>query len=648
MPGERVYFYSVHDGACYSNIKLADKILENFSPSNAYDINEIIELYQVKLYIDNEVFLTKWTEQDKEEIKEKVKNIWSVIVQFWNKINTGNLIHLFSQLECWTLQDSFWQLTTNISIYKRFDNDVFTKLINSKDCSIRAILHHEKLVKHFSTIIRNYLLNYDKSAELLLSQFVEKHDRDRDDYFFPKSLSIKDREDIISRYLDDNEANLNFVRLALNIKKSDNLDISDRTRLKAKRLENKLNKEILDKNGGALFGIQVGFSDDQEEPLKMEKDGSTDIFTYSTQHILKKDNPIVYLAHFVGLFFYLDRQNCISLVSKNSEFGTIEKLFTKSKNEYPVGPVFNRKETLSLAQIFLYDKILNQNQKQSIENIIQYHIVEHLDECFGLKGFRFSLPSNGTSYFERIRTLLAEYDVLLRQYKLYKEDGFIDNELLCMSSSTYSLSQIPSFIHKKYCYLHDNKLALPIHLLFSDQSGLSYVEPFKESKYHCLYDLIINEEVLYGNFKSYQFDRLHHLFEPGYLFVDHTGIVRIKDKHQLFILKQLYTEEVLSYWRYPEECKVIIDKMADEGILYFEDTLFNKLEQSYFNYYLNKKEFTNGLDLRNSFMHGTNPNSENELINLYYVLLKIIVLTILKIDDDLSLRNQISVQYEKV
>jgi len=387
MPRERVYFYSVHDGACYSNLEVAEKVLENFSEGNAYDINDIIELYQVKLYIDNEVFLPKWTEQDKVEIKEKVKEVWSVIVQFWNKINTDNLIHLFSQLECWTLQDSFWQLTSNLSVYKRFDKTIFTKLINSKDCNIRDILHHEKLVKHFSAIIRDYLLNSEKSAELLLSQFVEKHVRDRDDYFFPKSLSIRDREGIISRYLDNTEANLNFVRLALNIKKSDNLDISDRTRLKAKRLEDKLNKEILDKNGGTLFGIQVGFSEDQEEPLKMEKDGSTDIFTYSTRHILKKDNPIAYLAHFVGLFNYLDRQNCISMVSKNFEFGTIEKLFTKSKNEYPVGPVFSRKETLSLAQIFLYDKILNQNQKQSIEKIIQYHIVEHLDKCFGLKGF---------------------------------------------------------------------------------------------------------------------------------------------------------------------------------------------------------------------------------------------------------------------
>jgi hypothetical protein len=641
MKSDRVYFYSKYDGACFSNLELADKILNTFSAENKYDINDIIELYQVKLYIDNELFLKKWTEVEINRIKEKVKVIWSTIVQYWNKINSSNINGLFSQLECWTLQDSFWQITSNLSIHKQIDKISFANLLSSKNCNIRAILHQEKLVAYYGSEIRDYLLNYEKSAELLLSQFVEKHDRDRNDLFFPKCLNIKDREDIIIRYLDKKEANLNFVRLALNIKKSDNLEISDKTRLKAKRLEEKLNQEILDRNGGTLFGIQVAFSEDQLEPFSASKDGNTDIYTYGIKYLLKSDMPISYLGHFINLFFYLDKQRCISMVSKDSEFGTMEKIFMKSKNEYPVGPIFNRKETLSLAQIFLFDKILHQNQKENIEKCIQYYVVDHLDNLFGLKGFRFNLPSNGISYFERIRTLLAEFDALLRQYKLYKEEGEIDNELLCMSSTAYNLSQIPSFVARKYCYLNEGKLALPIHFLFSDQSGLSYVEPFKKSNYHCLYDLIINEEVLYGNFESYQCDRLHHLFELEYLYVDHNGNLKIKDENQLFVLKQLYKEEVINYWHYSEECRVIIDQMVDDDIMYFEDTLFNRLEQSYFNYYLNKKEFTNGLDLRNSFMHGTNPDSENELIKLYYVLLRIIVLTILKIDDDQSLKLRV-------
>ena len=72
-----------------------------------------------------------------------------------------------------------------------------------------------------------------------------------------------------------------------------------------------------------------------------------------------------------------------------------------------------------------------------------------------------------------------------------------------------------------------------------------------------------------------------------------------------------------------------------------EDTLFNRLEQSYFNYYLNKREFTNGLDLRNSFMHGSNPKSEEIQKKYYYILLRILVLVVLKIHDDQVLRLKV-------
>jgi hypothetical protein len=142
--------------------------------------------------------------------------------------------------------------------------------------------------------------------------------------------------------------------------------------------------------------------------------------------------------------------------------------------------------------------------------------------------------------------------------------------------------------------------------------------------------------------------KLYHLFEQKYLFVDHNGYLKIKDKNQLFVLKQLYKEEVVSYWHYDEECRAIVDEMEEEGLVYFEDTLLNKLERNYFNYYLNKKEFTNGLDLRNSFMHGTNTMSEVEQKNMYYMLLRIIVLTILKIDDDQRLKFKLEYSQSEI
>ncbi|RLD57384.1 MAG: hypothetical protein DRJ01_13920 [Bacteroidetes bacterium] len=641
MNPERVYYYSKYDGAGYSNMQLAEKLLANFKADTDFDINDILELYQVKLYIDNEVYkvyLTQWTEEDIIDIKEKCKNIWSVIVAFWNNINSDNISELYTQLESWILQESFWELTAKLSVYKNISKDTFAIIVKAEDIFIRNILYQEKLVKYYGSEIRNFLLDYDKTTELLLSQYVAKKDREHKDLYFPKSLNQEDREVIILSYLDNEDANLNYIRQVLNIKDSAQLSISDKTRLKAKKLEEKQNKEILDTNGGVKFGIEVGFSGLQDEPFVATKEDSTDIYTYGTKYILKEDHPLAYLSHFISLFGFINEQRCISLVSKNSEFSTMEKVFMNaSVNEYPVGMAFNRKEFISLGQISLYDKVLIKEDKPNIEQIIKYYIAEHLNKGLNLAGFHFNLPSNGTSYFEKIRTLLAEFDVLLRKYKLYKEEGEIDYELLAMSSKSYSFSQIPSFVSKKYCYLKGDNLNQLNYLLFSDQSGLSYVEPFKSSKYFYLYEILINENVLYDNYKSYQKSKLEYLIEEEYLIVDNNGFLKFKNDNQIFVLRQLYREGVISYWHYSEECRNIIDRMEVEDLVSFEDTLFNKLECNYFNYYLNDKEFTNGLKLRNRFVHGTNPDSENELIYLYYVLLRIIVLTILKIDDDLTL-----------
>ena len=81
---------------------------------------------------------------------------------------------------------------------------------------------------------------------------------------------------------------------------------------------------------------------------------------------------------------------------------------------------------------------------------------------------------------------------------------------------------------------------------------------------------------------------MDHLLKENFLFINSDGFLKIKSKNKLFLLSQLYNKEVLSYWHYTVECRTIIDEMLNEGILYIEDTIFNKLERSYFNYYLNK------------------------------------------------------------
>ena len=83
--------------------------------------------------------------------------------------------------------------------------------------------------------------------------------------------------------------------------------------------------------------------------------------------------------------------------------------------------------------------------------------------------------------------------------------------------------------------------------------------------------------------------------------------------------------------------------MATENIIFFESSLFSKPEQAYLNYFLNKKEFTNGLDLRNSYLHGTQarPDETQKHEYAYFTYLKLLFLALLKIEDDLEISKAI-------
>ena len=464
--------------------------------------------------------------------------MWTVIVRFLQTINDLNLIGLFESLECWTIEDSFWELVEKVSAYKQISNTAFNSLITNRKVNIRAILYNKKTAQKFTTELRNFLLLYEETAELLLSQYVEKHDREWKYLYFPKSLSLKDKEDIISRYLDNEKPNLNYVSLILNTKKLEHLEVSVKIRRKAKIVEERITEEIF--NQGSMFerGVQISFSDIQDVPFKYFLRDNIEHFSYSTEIIFKSDHPSYYLSLFKSLFKYLDWQCGISLVNKQSDLDIFETTFMSSIFEYKTGTQFTRNDQLSLGQLFLFENELSKKKGISIEHLIHYYITKHIETQFGLTGFRFNLPTAGTSYLERIRMLLAEYDSFLRQYKFYCEDGEIDFDLFEMSTETYAFSQIPSFIDKKYCYLKSEAIASVISMFFSDQSDLYYVEQFKKENYDCLHDLILSENVPYDNFLEFQKSGINHLISGHFLQIDENGFVRFCNTDQIFILKQ--------------------------------------------------------------------------------------------------------------
>ncbi len=628
----RTKFYSVEDMSGGHQLSKAETLLDNFNAAADFSLNDLLEFYNIKLYFDNNLFLTTWTEDKKKTYKANVELAFNQLKERIYKVTDESLEQGITDIE-YNFYDDYWSLLNNINDLKKITDTTLTEVLGKHPRQISYILKEKKLVDKFDKAIRNFLIGYSDSAQILLSSLEEKDTFGRrEKNYFPKSLTLNDKEAIINSYLDTDDPNLNYVRLIENSRDTSEFKLSDKTRLKAKKKSKELNDKVLENGHTWNVGVGVSLSKDQKDPFKFKSEGTTFEASYSESFIDMLPTDLDLFWVFKYLFFYTDEKNLISLVSKQSELDVLERTFMKSKNEYEIGFSFFRKENLSNLQLYIFSDYLKRKNK-SLESIINSYITS-LNERISPNKIVFKLPLNESSYLEKIRTLTPDFEFFLKQYKLLIDEKSIDLELIQISSTPIRISEIYSNKTKKYLYSDDNLILQLKYLFFSDQSHLYYVKHF-ENKYHCLFDLLTNENVKLEYFENYQKDTIQSLINDGYLKLSNDEYVTLNKEILIYLIGELHHKEVISYWNYPVQCRLVMDELIEKKLAIAENTLFSRQERNYFNFYLNKKEFTNGYDLRNKYLHGTNAFSEKEHEFDYHRLLKLIILTLLKIDDDL-------------
>lgn len=635
---ERIVFYSKEDGATSHNLIKAEKLLNNFSSEQNFTLNDLLEFYNIKLYFDNDLFLTKWSKSDKEKYNQIVEENWLSLKKRFLKINDLNIEEIINDLE-YRYKNNFWELVNKLSIYKNISQQTFSCILENFSSQINYILPQKNIIQKFNKVIRDFLLTYKNSAEILLSQFEEKKTNKKSPkYFFPKSLSLTDKESIINSYLALDDSNLNYIRLVEKSKDSNELRLSDKTRYKAKKKAEEQNKEILEKGHTWSIRVQGGLSKDQDEPVIFKNENGLIEATYSEKYLDGIENQVDLFKAFNYLFNYTDETSLIYLVSKTSELNVIERVMgLKSKNEYEIGEVFTRKEMLSILQLHLIENYLKRKES-GIEQVINLFI-SHINELLEPNNLMFQVRVSDSPELDKIRTFLPDFDFLLKQYKNLADDGIIDIELLQLSSKTMGFSQIPSLNERKYVYSNDRLIMQLKHIFFSDQSHMYYTETFG-TKHTNLFDLLTKETVNLDDFANYQKDTIQSLIKDGYLKLNKDNIVEIDKITFIYIIREIHRNELLSYWHYPKFVRDEIDLLIEKEKLFVENTLFSKEEVKYFNFYLNQKIYTNGYDLRNKYSHGTNTQSEQKHKNDYYLILKIIIITLLKIEDDIIINKK--------
>lgn len=629
----RIQFFSVQDLASGYYLNMLEQRLLDISAKVSTDINDLLELYNIKLYMDHEMYLKTWDETKKKWLKDQTKVSDDQIKSFFLNINSESIITLFDTVD-FQYNAHFWTLIDDLSVYKNIQGESISKIIETHPHELRNILQRKRLVEKYANVIKDYCLNHPKSAELLLADenTVEKNTK----FFFPTSLSDSDKEVIINQYLDSEDPNINYVSL-IQYAKDSRIKLSDKTKLKAKRLQEKLTEDFLASNLSAShkMGVEIGLNRTQIEPVIRAYEDSTAKFTYSYDLFKSLIDAEDLTALFHNLFCFTDKQGLIRLINKDSEMDTMERIYMAPKSGYNAGLNFNHKDYLSLGQLALAGRLLEEESK-NFSNLINRHLNKIAAFDSELNKIRFNLPNDSLATEEKIRILAPALESLLNQYQLYVSEGEIDFDLLNISSKPINFSSIGSKVSNKYVYPTQNtRLSELFHIFFSDQNLLYYVDPFKD-KYTNLYSLLIHEDHLpYENFEQFQRKVLDTLISDELLSVNNEGMLKINNRIRLMVIQKLYKNGVLSYWHFPIDLRKEIDQMIKEEWCHTESTLFTKGEVSYINYYLNKKEFTDGADLRNKYLHGTNVSTDPDHNNDYLLYLRIVILCLLKIEDDL-------------
>lgn len=638
------------------NLVLAEKAIIKYQNATPSNINDVIELYHIKKLLDNNCRLTTWDDDYLNQLKVQVKDYNGIIAKFFKAISVEQIEVIYESIE-WGYRQTFWDIIDQFKMFNIISADVLKRIAQENANDFRAILKCGFIVEKFKGIIRDILLSKSDSAHIIIDKYIARHNSPSDrELFLPSNLTMEDKEYIISRYLESDSPNLNYVRLICQNKdEQKNLILSPLIKVKANKLAEKLNDELMNDERTVIVEQKVGIEFSNIEgikPCSFKMENDIPKYTYSVRFIKQCDN-VQLIANSCYLFNWMNRHFLLELINKNSEVDVLESIaFDMSKNAYPAFNYFLTKNRISLCQLCGYNDILT-GMQTSVEQELKKFYEVHLKDKYNYPSLVLNFPNVTDSWLNKCRVLLPELDSVVKQYNTYVEYDEVDIDII-KYSKPLKVTEGKSLLINKYFEINKDNIDISrvLYNMFASGAMLNYVEPYKDKHYHCLYDLLSNENsVSYNNYEDDQKHEIDFLVNQNILKKDDNGLLSLFNIEQTIALQSLWEYHACAYWHYNTEGRNALDEMFTKGWVVKKDNLLTTEERKYFSYCLDNSEFTNGLAYRNHYAHGSTPPKDNENIHqtAYFTILKLLTILILKIEDDLwSASKALSIGVEEL
>ena len=646
---DRVQYYNNSDMADGYMLDKSISLVSSFDVQNKYDVNDIIELFNaVRNIKKNRNVLSSSVSVKLANIERQVSSIKKQIGVFFSVLSTATIVDNYKNVISMYVDD-FWSIFEEYKVYEKIASDDY-KLFLDEHFLLSSVTKHKQIISKYDEIIKGYMLiNIKESVQVL----IEKHFSlsKRTQVYLPNSLTLKNIEKIFDDYVSLEDSNPNMLELIAYLPQQKECPISDLTRAHAKEKRDLYVEKFFNQRKGAIFttDILVQITNEISEDIGSSITYNDSRLTMSISKDWIKNNtdyPTL-LNNFIYILGVVDSQARICNIYKKSQTGVFEIIFSTNnqyQKMYPKGTTFALLNNLVIMAVMGYSEFLFKECNIRIENIIEWFFTTYLKEEFNIDSFLAFMPSQESTYLEKCRSICCEMESIIKQYSSYVRFREINHNLIENFSNSTIYEQIPSLISNKYVYLQKSGMSIA-NLLFVAQT-LSFIPNRRTKNKETFYDLLKNSDIYYDDFADFQKVQINYLIEQNVICIDSSGIIRLVNKKETSILKDICSNEFGSYTYYKSKgLQETIKGMLDKDWIKLESSFLSKNEVDYFNYYLNKRDFSNGLDLRNRYLHGTQPkrgvDSDLHRIN-YYTLMMLMVVLVIKINDEFCATKEFS------
>jgi len=638
----RLKFYGIRD---LSNGWLAEEavtLIQSYSSERKLlSLNDALELHNALEFEKNNIFPNFLTAQDRTELALSARESRRLVASFFSNIEVSNLEEHLNELDFQYAKDLVLLLERH-EVAKRVGGQMLFKVLSDAALPLEVMLSDRQFVNRHDRRLREVMLSDAHNGELLVRMRLVKDSNPS--CHLPASLSGEDLQQLLSAYIASDSPHINYVQAIAESNDNDSFGVTPKIRLEARKRHKDLIEELLAEKRTTTTNTYHGLRLDPEQrkPVidRVERDENNVSYvrSLSEKYLLSSMDPERILLNFASVVGILER-GLLTMPSFKGQLGALRALIISGKDAYPRGSEFNYVDALTLNGTQFYSDFLRQYSIE-VEDSVAWFFREHLVDKFGVANFYFAASSPSSSFLERCRHISAEMESIARQFSLYCNEGVLDAELLQMTSAPRPWAAIPSLTERKYLHRGSNhNCDRAMHLLFSDQSGMAYIN--SELKAPNFVELITENEVSYDSVRPYQKESIDWLIDEGLVVVD-SDLLEFAQPVQILVLSDINNREAAAYGHYGEDEASAALLLVQKGWLEFSSTLLTKPEASYFNYFLNKSEFSDGPDLRNKYAHGTNADPEDISThkNSYFQLLRLLGALTLKINDDFCLAPQ--------